>query len=178
VSDIDGFAASLLEEAKRFLEKAAESDGSEAENANLHAALMLAFSALEAHVNSVADEIAVRRDIGPHELGALLEKTVRLKDGEYYLSSKLRIHRLEERIAILHRMFTGKPASGPWKSKLAAATDLRNKLTHPKDVPNISTASVKRAIEAVIETIDALYVSVYRKRFPAAHRKLESKLGF
>ena len=178
MSNIDSFAASLLEEAKRFLEKAGENDGPEAEAANLHAALMLAFSSLEAHVNSVADEISLRKGIAPHDLGALREKDVQLKDGEYHLSSKLKIHRLEDRIAILHRIFTNKPAIGPWKSKLSSATDLRNKLTHPKEVPTISVASVKRAIEAVIETIDALYQAVYGKRFPAANRKLESKLEF
>jgi hypothetical protein len=178
VSDIDAFAASLLEEAKRFLEKAGDDDGQEAEDANLHAALMLAFCALEAHVNSVADEISIRKDINIHDRGALLEKEVRLKDGEYYLANALKIHRLEDRIAILHRIFTKKAAAGPWKSKLAAATDLRNKLTHPKDVPAITAAAVKRAIEAVIETIDALYLSVYGRRFPAANRKLESRLDF
>ena len=178
MSDIDVFAASLLEEAKRFLEKAGESNEAEAENAHLHASLMLAFSSLEAHVNSVADEIALRKNISVHDLGALLEKEVRSKDGEYFLSNSLKIHRLEDRIAILHRIFTGKPAAGAWKSKLAMATDLRNKLTHPKIVPTINSASVKRAIEAAIETIDALYGVVYKRRFPAAHRKLESKLTF
>jgi hypothetical protein len=46
---------------------------------------MLAFSSLEAHVNSVADEIAIRSDISVHSKGVLLEKKVELKKGEFIL---------------------------------------------------------------------------------------------
>jgi len=178
VSDIDELASSLLEEAKRFLEKASDDASNEAETANLHASVMLAFCALEAHVNAVADEVSLWNGLTPHELSVLREKDVRLKDGEFALSNGLKMHRLEDRICVLHRIGKSKSVSGMWRSHLAHATDLRNKLTHPKEPPLITIAAVRRSIEAVIETIDALYVAVYRKRFPAAHRRLESKLEF
>lgn len=176
--EIDAFAATLLEEAKRFLERASEAKGTSAEAPNLHAALMLAFCALEAHVNAVADEQATRKDLSAHTKAVLLEKEVRIEKGEFVLDSRLRMSRLEDRIQVLHRVGPKPDVSGSWLSALRAAIDLRNKLTHPKDVPNISIVAVTRAVEAVVETIDALYQAIYKRRFPAAQRKLNSSMDF
>ena len=63
MADVDAFASQLLEEAKRFLEKAVIDGDAEGESGYLHAALNLAFSALEAHVNSIADDFLVRSDL-------------------------------------------------------------------------------------------------------------------
>jgi hypothetical protein len=179
MSDIDQFASSLLEESKRFLEKAIEADEHEAIDAFLHAAVLLAFSSLEAHVNAVADEIASREDVSVHDRGILLEKVVDLKNGEFVLKGNDRkITRLSERILLLHRLGAKPDVGGPWLGRLKAATELRNKLTHPKAIPAIGVNPVQLAIEAVIETIDALYLAVYKIRFPAAFRKLDSKLAF
>ena len=57
MATFDVFANQLLEEAKRFLEKANDSSSDlAAEAAYLHAALTLSFCALEAHVNSIGEE--------------------------------------------------------------------------------------------------------------------------
>ena len=179
MSDIDAFAASLLEESKRFYERAIESNGGAGEQPNLHAALMLAFCSLEAHVNAVADEVAIRSGISVHDQALLLERGVELKKGTYALLPKgLKISRLEDRIFVLHRLGIKPNPSGGWATSLAGAIDLRNKLTHPKVVPAITAGSVKKALEAVIETIDAIYVAVYSRRFPAANRRLASRLDF
>lgn len=179
MSDIDTFASSLLEESKRFLEKATESDEEEAISAFLHASVLLAFSSLEAHVNAVADEIASRQDVSVHDRGILLEMKVELRNGEFVLQGNdLKITRLSDRILVLHRLGMKPNVDGPWLGRLKAATDLRNKLTHPKSVPTIGVNPVRIAIEAVVETIDALYVAVYKTRFPAAYRRLHSKLTF
>jgi hypothetical protein len=55
----DKFSIQLLEEAKRFLERA---DDSDTPDAFLHAALLLGFSSLESHLNGVADELKLRKD--------------------------------------------------------------------------------------------------------------------
>ena len=52
MSQIDDFAQSLLEESKRFLEKAQSEESAEGAHAYMHASLMLAFSPLEAHVRT------------------------------------------------------------------------------------------------------------------------------
>ena len=50
--EADSFSIRLLEEAKRFLEKAGDASGDE-RAAYLHAALMVGFSALESHLNGL-----------------------------------------------------------------------------------------------------------------------------
>jgi hypothetical protein len=59
-----------------------------------------------------------------------------------------------------------------------AALALRNELTHPKGVPTITADAVARAIQAIVDALDAVYRAVYRRPFPAAGRGLHSKLSF
>jgi hypothetical protein len=180
VSNIDQFASSLLDEAKRFLEKAKDAQGSNAEAPNLHAALMLAFCSLEAHVNAVADEFSSRPELSVHERGVLIERDVQLHDGVFRLTDNLRIWRLEDRILLLHQKFstTGLSTAAEWRSKLSTASDLRNKLTHPKMFPLLTFKAVALAVEAVIDAINSLYIALYSRPLPAANLGLSSTLDF
>jgi hypothetical protein len=76
----------LLEESKRFLEKCKLSEDKSARSAYLHASLLLAFSGLEAHINSVADEFVDRPEINIFDRSILLEKEIRLEMGEVILT--------------------------------------------------------------------------------------------
>jgi hypothetical protein len=70
---------------------------------------------------------------------------------------------MEDRIELLHQRFSkagGLDLKAEWRSKLAGA-DLRNKLTHPKSIPVITIGAAEKAIESVVETIDALYRAIY-----------------
>ena len=174
---IDEFAASLLEEAKRFLEKAESSP--EHERPFLHAALMLGFCGFEAHINATADEFSKRPELSIHERAFLLEQEVRFNAGEF-ISAGLKMTRLEDRILFIHLRFGGKPLdrSAPWWGDLIGALRLRNKLTHPKDAPEISVASVQSAIKSIIDAINVLFEAVYHRPFPVANRGLHSNLDF
>jgi hypothetical protein len=178
LSAIDDFASSLLEEAKRFLENAEAAD-SVSQSAFLHAALMLAFCALEAHVNATADEFAERPGLSIHERAILLEQDVRF-DGGKFSAGGLRMVRLEDRILFLHLRFGGKPLdrTATWWGELNSAVLLRNQLTHPKLVPTISVDAVRQALKAIIEGIDVLFRAVYRRPFPVANLGLHSRLTF
>jgi hypothetical protein len=180
VADFDLFANQLLEEAKRFVEKAKESSDVIAKAANLHAALMLSFCALEAHLNSIADEFSIQKDLSVHEKGMLLERGVRLEEGIFQLHSGLKMQRLEDRIQFLHAKFSGKPVdrSSDWWGQLAEAIALRNRLTHAKTVPNITEDAVRNAIKAIIFALDALYQAIYRRKFPPASKGLQSLYTF
>jgi len=183
LSEIDNFASTLLEEAKRFLELAKECDIAENSvgcNAFLHSSLMLSFCALEAHVNAVSDEMALTKGLSPHENSILKEREVRLDDGRYKLSkNQLKIFRLEDRILFLHVHFSSKPLDKKnWHPKLKAAIQIRNLLTHPKDATIMQVKDVEASIWAIIETIDALYMAIYKKNFPAKARGLQSKFSF
>ena len=179
MADIDEFATSLLEEAKRFLEKATDHDDDIAHTAFLHAALLLAFCSLEAHVNAIGEEFALRQELPLYTKGVLLEKEVKLSEGEFQLGA-LKMYRLEERIQFLYKQFSGESLDTTllWWGQLKSAIDTRNKLTHPKDVHPVKVIHVSSAIEAVITTIDSLYLAIYKKRFPAAKRGLNSSIEF
>jgi hypothetical protein len=61
MQSFDEFSRLLLEEAKRFLEKAKGTEDP-GQSAYLHAALTLGACALEAHVNAVCDDFLTRDD--------------------------------------------------------------------------------------------------------------------
>ncbi len=180
MAEIDLFANQLLEEAKRFLEKAGESSDTTAKAANMHAALMLSFCSLEAHISSMGEEFSIRGDLSPHEKALLLERDVTLEDGEFRVQSRLRMVRLEDRIEFLHTKFSGEPVdrASAWWSQLSAATHLRNQLTHARSVPAVTESAVKSAVQAIIDTLDALYQAIYKRRFPPAVQRLQSRLTF
>lgn len=180
VPNIDAFASTLLEEAKRFLELAKEADEPAGRDANLHASLMLSFCALEAHVNAVADEMAMTKNLLSHDRGVLLEREVRLEDGQFKLKKELKIFRLEDRILFLHARFSKALLDKKvhWWASLKAALGIRNQLTHPKEATTITVDSVEASIQSIIDAIDALYQAIYGKGFPALSRGLQSKLTF
>jgi hypothetical protein len=180
MADFDLFADQLLEEAKRFLEKARESSDTTAEAAYLHAALMLSFCALEARINSIGDESSLRTDLSAHERGLLLEHDVRLDEGEFRVQDALKVYRLEDRIEFLHAKLSGNPVdkSASWWGKLVSAMRLRNELTHAKVIPSITQSGVRSAVEAIVETLDALCRAIYGKKLPAADLGLNCRLRF
>jgi len=178
--EIDIFANQLLEEARRFFEKAVETADSSGKAAYLHAAVMLSFCALEAHVNAMGVEFAAI-NLPVHGKGVLLEKSVHLENGEFKLGAKLQMAKLEDRIDFLHVSVSCKPinrSSSSWRGQLSSAINLRNRLTHAREVPAISEAEVQRALEAIIATLDALFHALYARELPSASRGLTSKLNF
>lgn len=179
MADIDEFATSLFEEAKRFLEKADGEADPIARNAYLHASMMLAFCSLEAHINAISEEFSERPEFSIHERGILLEQEVRLEDGDYVLGG-LKILRLEDRLQFLHRKFSGTPFDKKveWWTQLKDASKSRNKLTHPKDAHALTLDNVRSALTAIVAALDATYMVIYKKNFPAANRGLQSQLVF
>jgi hypothetical protein len=180
MAEIDIFSRSLLEQAKRFLEKAEEATAGEERAAYLHAALMLAFGALEAHVNSIADDFLLRPELNVLEQSILSERDYKLRRGKFELTENLKMYRLEDRIQFIHHKFSGTELdkSSAWWSKLKQGMDLRNRITHPKEHIGITVENVRDAIQAIIDSLDALYVAVYGKGYPPARRSLKSTLSF
>jgi len=181
MAEIDEFAAGLLEEAKRFLERAQDTTDAIAINANLHAALMIGFGALEAHINAVCEEVSVRPELSIHEAAFILEKDVGLNNaGEFVTKNVLKMTRIEDRILFLHRRFSQAPLdkSQTWWGALMGALDLRNKLTHPKDATPITVTAIASALQAIIDALNALYQAVYNRPFPSINRGLNSLLSF
>jgi hypothetical protein len=179
---LDAFASTLLEEAKRFLEKASESSESHGRDAYLHSALLLGFVAFEAHINAIAEDFLSNEDLHPCERGLLAEQAVDLVDGEFEVKKKtLKMQRLEDRIQFLCRRFSKKPIDRkePCWGQFLDATRLRNSLTHPKEeLPTVSEAAVRRGLTALIELLNLIYLNLYKKGLPAYRRGTESRLSF
>src|ERR1700739_3985685 len=109
VAEIDSFATQLLEEAKAFLEKAKTSSDPKNKEAHLHAALNLGFCGLEAHVNAIADDFLTLQDLAAHERSILAECKVELECGEFRVTDRLQMYRLEDRLLFLCARFSKTP---------------------------------------------------------------------
>lgn len=174
----DIFARQLLEEAKRFLEKAAESEVGHAPY--LHASLLLAFASLEAHINNVASDFSERPELNVYEQSILQEKEVALEHGEVILKDRLRISRIEDRFELLCRKFSQRsvPKEEIWWTNFKRGLGLRNALTHPKAAITINVQDVRSSLAAVVDATDYLYMSVFERPFPGKGLALDSQLDF
>jgi len=177
--DRDQFARLLLEEAKRFLEKA-QDPTSPNPAPFLHASLLLAFCSLEAHVNSIADDFAEEMPLSPHEIGLLREREVRLEKGRFEVTETPKIVRLDERVKFICERFARKQVDfkQPWWSRLIEAIRTRNSLTHPRECVLVTPQDVAKAIEAIVDTLNAMYSGLFNAAFPAAGLRLDSELDF
>jgi hypothetical protein len=181
MAEIDTYAVTLLEQAKRFLEKAhdpgCDADGRQA---FLTSSLLLAVASLEAHLNAVADELLIRPQLSVLDQSILAEKDFGLKNGSFGLTNHLKMYRIEDRLKFIFARFTRAPdpTSEPWWSGLAGGLDLRNKIVHAKDALVLSEPQIRRCLLAVVDCVNALYKGVYRKGLPGYGRGLNSQLVF
>lgn len=176
----DDFATLLFEEAKRFLEKYRSHEDDDAIVAYLHAALLLGYCALEAHINNVAADFVDRPEFTTLEQSILQERDVALKTGQFELTSTLKMYRLEDRFEFLYRRFARQPLdkSVSWWGQLKAGLDLRNAITHPHTPRVVTEKEVAASLTAVLDAIDALFQAVYGKSYPGKGRQLDSMLAF
>lgn len=183
MNEIDRLSNDLLEEAKRFLEKAMlASAGSTDRGAYAHAALLLCFSALEAYLNAVADELAARPNLGVLDRSILTERDFTLDDGRFQVTQRFKMYRLEDRLLYIVANFSPSgsqsPTTSPWWQKLKAGIDLRNQLVHPKAKVQVDPAAVANALTAILECLDTVYQAVFLRPFPPSKRGLQSVLSF
>ena len=183
MNEIDQFSNQLLEEAKRFLEKASlAGTGCSDSGAYARASLLLGFSALEAHLNAVAEELALRPSLGVLDRSILMECDFSLDDGRFEVKQRLKMYRLEDRLLYIVANFSPSgsqsPTTSAWWPKLKAATDLRNQLVHPKAGVQIHPAAVASALTAILECLDTVYQAVFSRPFPPSKRGLQSTLSF
>jgi len=180
MAEIDQFASLLFEEAKRFLELSLSHNTEEGRTAYLHAALSIGVSSLEAHLNAISEEMLLKRDLSILDRSILTELDYSLKNGEYILTNNLKIYRILERYEFLHNRF-GRlklDKNQNWWSKLSNALEARNNLIHPKKNIKITEEIVKSALEGILNALDSIYFSLYKKKYPSIRRKLQSKMVF
>jgi hypothetical protein len=180
MNSMDTFSMTLLEEGKRFLEKATDSKDDEAAVSYFHAALLLGFSALEAHMNAIADELLLRQGLDILDRSILQEKDFALEDGTFDLTNRLKMYRLEDRLSFLFARFStaGAPSGSAWWADLKFGMDLRNRLVHPKTDLKLTESDVAKALLAIVECLNALFIAVFGKAHPSYNRRLSSSMHF
>jgi hypothetical protein len=87
---------------------------------------------------------------------------------------------LEDRILFLHARFSKRPLDKnvAWWAHLKSSLLIRNRLTHPKEAVSLRPEEVEASLTSIIEAIDALYLGIYGKGFPATSTGLQSRLSF
>lgn len=183
MNEIDQLSTQLFEEAKRFLEIATAVNGdSAAKDAYAHAALLLGFSSLEAHLNAVAEELAIRPNLGVLDRSILTEREFALDKGRFQINQRLKMYRLEDRLSHILANFSlsapQSPITSLWWANLKAGIDLRNHLVHPKAGVRVDTSEVATALKAILDCLNALYQGVYARPFPPHKRGLQSVFTF
>lgn len=176
----DQYTMSLLEQGKRFLEKAKIDTTTEGKAAYLSASLLISVCFLEATINSIAVDFKDRSEFSVHEKALLLEKKVVLDNGIFIQTDKLQMYRLTEKIELLLRKFLYKKdyKKEKWWSELKQGILLRNALTHTKDINELDCKKVKITLESIIVCVDVLFKAVYKKSFPRKKKGLDSQYDF
>lgn len=174
----DDFATLLFEEAKAFLERYRSDREKDAAVAYLHAALLLGYCALEAHINNVAADFAERSELTILEQTILQERGVELNNGQFELTHTLKMFRLEDRFEFLYRRFQKQPLNkaDAWWGLLKAGLDIRNAITHPHTPRTVTEKEVTDSLNAVLEAIDILFQAVFQRPYPGKGRRLDSLL--
>lgn len=169
MSEFEAYSRELLLSSKTFLVDAgAEGLDTFSQQRLLRASLTHAFFFLEAELNYLSGHFKDSRDFDLSERSILSEKEVSLHKGEFRLTDRDKYYRLEERIDFLIVRFSGSPAvlKESWRSDLATAIKLRNKLVHPKEIHQLRQADVQNAVSSVIFCLSALYLAIFMKDFP------------
>lgn len=180
MTEIDGFARQLWEEAKAFFEKSHHATAVTSKQAYLHAALNLGFCAFEAHINAIADDFLTLEALTAHEKAILAEQRVELDNGEFRISGQFQMYRLEDRLLFLCHRFSKKTPldrKAAYWGNFKQALDLRNSLTHPKaPPPKVTEASVEKALQAMLQLLEVIYQRIYGRKYPPRQRGLESNV--
>jgi len=95
MTELDSLSSLLLEQEKRFLELSKEAEDDQAKCANLHAALLIGYCALEAHVNGVADDLKARAGLRILDQSILPERDFTLDKGAFGLTGRLKMYLLQ-----------------------------------------------------------------------------------
>lgn len=179
MKEFDFFGEMLFEESKYYLEIAkSEANGSEHQIASLHASLLLSMSALEAYVNAVSEELVSSFELNIYEKSLLSENNIELVKGVPQLGKCLKMQRLIDRIAFIYSKYSMKELSDldMWYMEIKQTIDLRNNLVHPKSVVKITYAQIENALWSVLNTVNAIYLAVYKRKVPIYNYGIQAKM--
>ena len=122
MAEIDTFATQLLDEARAFLVKGRTSETPKASEAYLHAALNLAFCALEAHINAIAEDFLTLSQLSPQEQSIRRRKKLSLSRASFVSRNEPKSTGLRTGFCSFVIDFQRRP---PWTERLHTGASLR-----------------------------------------------------
>ena len=140
----------------------------------LHAAIMLGFAALEAQLSCIGDELADVDKYSTLDRSVLLQRSLRLEGGTFALTKELRLYPMTERLlfCLRHLPFGSATCSPAWWPDFTNGVEIRNRLTHPKALVQVSVRNAQQTLKALLSALDALYRAAYKTSFPESRRGL------
>lgn len=179
-STFDTYSLILFEAGKRFLEKSKVDKTKEGVQAYLMASLLIVFSSLEAFLNGFVSEHEDWDKLTVHELALLKEKEVVFEKGQFIINDRLKISRITEKIELILKKFNCKIKYRQlsWWANLKQGLKTRNSLVHPKDVKDLKVQQIESAIYSIIECLDLLFKTIYKRGFPRKSKELSSSYFF
>lgn len=128
----------------------------------------------------IAEELLVRSDLPLQEQAILAEKEIRFINGKFVLGNQLKMYRVIDRIEFLYYKFSGKSiiSTDLWYQNIKQSISLRNSLVHPKNLVAIDEKQTAQTLQAILDTVNQLYLSIYRRGLPIYRKGLQSNLSF
>jgi hypothetical protein len=172
------YCVELMETAKGFRAKAAGAEEDDTKQAYLRAALLHAFSFLEAHLNYLAEHFEHSVIYSVNEKGVLLEREVTFERGVFALTTRSKFSRMTDRIELLLGKGTAtQPVEkNTWFSPLKDSIKVRNALVHPREAHVLTDKQLDDAMIAILTCVDALYRAALAKPLPYAKKGLDGGL--
>ncbi len=175
VDDYTDYCLTILDSAKRFLEKADKLDSGSEKSAFIRASIQSTFSFVEATLHNIVLGLASQKDFfSAAELGVIEERRVNLNRGVFVLTNTRQFHALEDRILLLLCKFNGNPNES-WVSKFSYAISVRNRITHPRGTTEPTVSDCEQCIESAMDALNALFLAVHNKPHPKHGRGLQSE---
>ena len=176
MSKRDDFSRSLFESSKRELAAARISKVDSDTQAHLRHALMMGFSYLEFQIFEICRHLETADQLSVSERGVLLQREVRLRNGEFIVAPATKYWTLEDRLRVVQHRFAKTPLGKElWWPKLAVSANLRNDIAHPKEPVELTVENVETALLSVLGCTDHFFNLVYGKGVPYASHGLTPK---
>lgn len=180
MNSFDEYSDRLIENSKFLYLKAVSTKNEIAKQPFLQSSILIAYSALDAYVYSICEELFENGRISIFEKSFLVEKDLSFKNGKFSLSNNLKMTRITDRIEYLFNFFDHKPInkSTHWWTQINDGYKLRNNIVHPKQAKIITEKDVERSILSISECINALFRIIYKRKYPLYAKKLDTRCDY
>lgn len=174
MESLEAVSSRRFEFSKALLQRAKKERNPELQKNFSELAVVSAFSSLEGMLSYVFEHFSGSQNFDVFEKSIIQEKGIRLQKGVPTLVDR-RFHSIEDRIQFLFWRFSGAPFDNTkkWWPEFLNSVSIRNEIMHPKKEFEMSIDDAERAVSSVLQVIDDLMVTVFKKNWPRANKGLQ-----